>query len=202
MPAVPLAAGLLVVVSLSPVRGPGPRATRIEGIGATWGQRLRVAVLLTDASAAKEDAALSEAAARRAGLEAWRVPPSVTADGKYSQFLALKFAVERAVRDASVRWLFWCNDHTFVVAENLAAFVRSYGDVSEPLYLGSRLWGPCCGVFNSGAAGFALNRRALETLVRAWDPQQKKAPRACDATSRKAHAGRPASFVVTTAGAR
>ena len=48
--------GLLCIVSLSPVRGPGPRATRLGAIADTLGRRSRIAVLI---ARDHEDAALS-----------------------------------------------------------------------------------------------------------------------------------------------
>ena len=58
-----LIAGLLVIVSLSPVRGPGPRATRLEAMAETLGTRARMAVLTCDGH---EDAALSARTLARA----------------------------------------------------------------------------------------------------------------------------------------
>ena len=160
-------AGLLVVVSLSPVRGPGPRATRLEALAETVGQRARLAVLLADGH---EDAALSartlEAKNASGAIELWPLPAEDHGK-RYNQWKAMVFAFRRARRDPSVKWTVWANDHTFLVAENLACYLARF-DASQPHYLGMRMWGPCCGLFNSGAAGFAVSRGSLDLLGDRW----------------------------------
>lgn len=95
--------------------------------------------------------------------------------------------------------MFWANDHTFVIAENLACYLRTF-DASDVRYVGSRLWGPCCGTFNSGAAGFALSRRALAVLASHWagdelhkncDPRQQRAHVATCLVALEPEAGQP-----------
>ncbi|KAH8064496.1 hypothetical protein JL722_1372 [Aureococcus anophagefferens] len=127
-----LIAGLLVIVSLSPVRGPGPRATRLEAMAETLGTRARMAVLTCDGH---EDAALSVRTLARANASApSRSGPTTT--------------VPRA--------------------ENLACYLKARYDASTPHYVGTRMWGPCCGLFNSGAAGFAVSRASLDLLAARW----------------------------------
>ena len=78
------------------------------------------------------------------------------------------------------------NDHTFVIAENLACYLSGLSQ-SEPVYAGLRLWGPCCGLFNSAAAGYAVNRAAVELLVNRWREIDAGATdEKCDPSSKKA----------------
>lgn len=89
-----LVSSILVVVSLSPVRGPGPRASRIAAIGSTWGRRIRVAVLVCGEH--EDSGATLSALASSAEMEAWELPAGDHTP-RFSQFKALKFAVERQV---------------------------------------------------------------------------------------------------------
>ena len=63
-------ADLLAIVSVSPVGGPGPRATRVSSISHTWAKRCRVAILTLNASA---DAA--EPSIDTDMVELWQMPP-------------------------------------------------------------------------------------------------------------------------------
>ena len=174
--------GLLCIVSLSPVRGPGPRATRLGAIADTLGRRARIAVLI---ARDHEDAALSlqTLAARNAtgSIQAWELPIEDHTP-RFNQFRAHVYGLRRALGERH-RWFFWMNDHTFVIAENLACYLSGLSR-TEPVYAGLRLWGPCCGLFNSAAAGYAVNRAAVELLVNQWNggPSDEK----CDPSSKKA----------------
>ena len=150
--------GLLCIVSLSPVRGPGPRATRLGAIADTLGRRSRIAVLI---ARDHEDAALSlqTLAERNAtgSIRAWELPIEDHTP-RFNQFRAHVYGLRRALEERH-SWFFWMNDHTFVIAENLACYLSGLS-WTEPVYAGLRLWGPCCGLFNSAAAGYAVNRAA------------------------------------------
>ena len=114
-----LVEGLLCIVSLSPVRGPGPRATRLGAIADTLGRRSRIAVLI---ARDHEDAALSikTLAERNAtgSIQAWELP-AADHTPRFNQFRAHVYGLRRAL-EARHSWFFWMNDHTFVIAENLA----------------------------------------------------------------------------------
>ena len=177
--------GLLCIVSLSPVRGPGPRATRLGAIADTLGRRSRIAVLI---ARDHEDATLSlqTLAARNAtgSIQAWELP-AADHTPRFNQFRAHVYALQRALEERH-RWYFWMNDHTFVIAENLACYLSGLSR-TEPVYAGIRLWGPCCGLFNSAAAGYALNRPAVELLVKRWrEIDGSEADEKCDPHSKKA----------------
>ncbi len=174
--------GLLCIVSLSPVRGPGPRATRLGAIADTLGRRSRIAVLI---ARDHEDATLSikTLAERNAtgAIQAWELP-AADHTPRFNQFRAHVYGLRRALGERH-SWFFWMNDHTFVIAENLACYLNGLSR-SEPVYAGLRLWGPCCGLFNSAAAGYAVNRAAVGLLVAQWrsGPSDEK----CDPSSKKA----------------
>jgi len=78
--------------------------------------------------------------------------------------------VLRAVSAAGVDAVFMANDHTAVIAPNLACFLRGL-NFTEAAYAGHALRqrGTPPDTFNSGAAGYVLTRPTLDLLVRAWD---------------------------------
>jgi hypothetical protein len=167
---------LLVILSKSPVGGPGPRDTRMAAIQQTWGQMVPVVFLTLNATL---DA---ELLARRGAANArlWQLPPEDHAE-RFKQARAMQFAFTRVAADyPNVRWIFWGNDHTFVIPGNLRCLLAQH-DPGEFKYLGHRLYGPCCGTFNSGAAGFALSERAFRTLVTHWrEAGDRGILRSCD----------------------
>ncbi|KAJ1451059.1 hypothetical protein M885DRAFT_530795 [Pelagophyceae sp. CCMP2097] len=188
---------LLVVVSLSPVRGPGPRASRLSAISETWGARTNVAVLL---DAAHEDVELSRAAVRGASMRCWLVPPPQKSF-KFAQLHVYRFALGRAAREfpglsdggeasaaaPTINWFVWANDHTFLIVENLHCYLSTL-DARMPHYAGQRMWGPCCGSFNSGAAGFAISASAAKSLAFEW--RRANQTESCDVGDKKSHVAR------------
>lgn len=50
---------------------------------------------------------------------------------------SLRYAMQRVTEAYDPDFLFFCNEHTFVIAENLKCFVQGL-DSSEPVYLGNR----------------------------------------------------------------
>lgn len=162
---------LLVVLTVSAVPGPGPRITRLRAIRDTWGQRCRVAILTMDRE--HDLAALGgEHELGDGPVELWQLPNQDKKRG-VKQARAMRYALTRAASQPDVQWVFWANDHTFVVVQNLVCLLRDY-DAQELHYLGHRLNGPCCGNFNSGGAGFALSRGVLDRLTAQWAPGANK----------------------------
>mmetsp|Transcript_4488 Transcript_4488/g.6377 ORF Transcript_4488/g.6377 Transcript_4488/m.6377 type:complete len:332 (+) Transcript_4488:221-1216(+) len=175
---------VLIILTLSPVRGPGPRASRIDAIGETWGkraihsQRAKVAVLIDGQN---ENAAATKEACLDHDLISWDLPSSK--DQKFSQAKAMAYAFERAAT-LDFDWVLWGNDHTFLIVHRLLSYLDNKLDHTKLMYVGSRLYGPCCGVFNSGAAGFLLSKPAINLLTTQWrDPKNV----ACDLNNKRNH---------------
>ncbi|CAN0129448.1 unnamed protein product [Pylaiella littoralis] len=111
---------------------------------------------------------------RNAGENNFRaivVPDAVTHGGTDGDG-RLRYAMETVAKAYDPAFLFFCNEHTFVIAENLQCFVHGLNP-SKPMYLGNRFrkenqkeQGKA--LLNSGAAGFVLSRASLSLLVRAW----------------------------------
>ena len=115
----------------------------------------------------------------------WRVPPEVAAASDYH---AMQWAVARAAAPrggdepgvaaaaGAWRWVFWCNEHTFLVVENLVCLLRAHeramvagAPPARHSYIGAPLAvGDTGFVINSGAAGFALARPLADALARQW----------------------------------
>ena len=174
---VPRRDNLLVILSKSPVGGPGPRETRMAAILQTWGRLVPVVFLTLNATRDSE-------VLKRRGIERmtlWQLPVEDHRE-RYFQARAMQYAFTKAAGDPNLEWIFWGNDHTYVIPGNLRCLLQAHNP-GEYNYIGHRLNGPCCGDFNSGAAGFALSRRAIDTLLGHWTEAAKAdhAPvKACD----------------------
>ena len=177
--------GLLCIVSLSPVRGPGPRAARLGAIADTLGRRARIAVLI---ARDHEDAALSikTLAERNAtgSIQAWELPIEDHTP-RFNQFRAHVYGLRRAL-EARHSW-FFLDERPHVSGGGEPGLLLNGLSRTEPVYAGLRFWGPCCGLFNSAAAGYAVNRPAVELLVNRWREIDAGATdEKCDPSSKKA----------------
>ena len=71
---------------------------------------------------------------------------------------------------AKASYVFMANDHTAIIPENLACFLKSI-DPNKPSYAGRALAqkrGKSIEIFNSGAAGYVITRPTLELVERHW----------------------------------
>ena len=170
---------ILVILSKSPVGGPGPRETRMAAILDTWGQHISVVFLTLNST--HDTASLKQRGIHN--MELWQLPTKDHVE-RFSQPRAMQYAFTKAATEKNLQWIFWGNDHTFVIPGNLQCFLEQH-DANEYHYLGHRLNGPCCGDFNSGAAGFAVSRRAFDVLVNHWADapiRHEKPVQVCDFT--------------------
>ncbi|CAN0034019.1 unnamed protein product [Ectocarpus sp. 12 AP-2014] len=100
------------------------------------------------------------------------VPDDVTRGGTDGDG-RLRYVLARISEIYDPAFLFYCNEHTYVIAENLLCYTKSL-DPSDPVYLGNRFrregerdqQGKA--LLNSGAAGFVLSRGSLSLLHQAW----------------------------------
>jgi hypothetical protein len=69
-----------------------------------------------------------------------------------------------------LRFMMWCNDHTFVVGPNFLRFIKEElgGDHRRVVYAGKELKSGGR-EFNSGAAGIILSQASMESLVSMWN---------------------------------
>jgi hypothetical protein len=75
-------------------------------------------------------------------------------------------------------WMFIGGDDLFVIPSNLRAYLHTI-PTDEPVFLGRRFQIPGSQLFNSGGAGYGLNRKALQLLVDNLDnPKVRGAARA------------------------
>ena len=86
-------------------------------------------------------------------------------------------------KDAIQEWFFVCGTDTYVIVENLRQLLNSDAikrDTTKGrgLYLGRRFLEPNVGgaLFNSGGAGYALNRAALKLLMKSF-PEEYCGPK-------------------------
>lgn len=62
-------------------------------------------------------------------------------------------------------FFFQCDDDTYLLPENLRAFLAAAGPPDSEMFLGRRLEGSSGGLFNSGGAGYVLSRGAVRALL-------------------------------------
>ncbi|KAJ8608290.1 hypothetical protein CTAYLR_010382 [Chrysophaeum taylorii] len=157
-----------VTVVLPSVVNPAGRSRRLAAIAATWGARAHAIFVEHSGDASGFPEWSTEACDFPRRLEV-PVPPS--------QGVARLRWVLTTVNETD--FAFMVNDHTAVVPENLACYLRSL-DPAEPLYLGHALVQRGRGgdrMFNSGAAGYVLSRASLRLVARAF----YELPEACGA---------------------
>ncbi|CAM9993772.1 unnamed protein product [Discosporangium mesarthrocarpum] len=103
------------------------------------------------------------------------VPDELSTDGD----ARLRHVLTRIVAIHNPDFVFFCNEHTFVVPENLRCFVDRLDPV-DPVYLGNvcvarappplaESWIGLQVYLNSGAAGFILSRASLSLLRQGWE---------------------------------
>lgn len=132
---------------------------RVAMVRDTWGSRCDGFVVMSDQS----DASVSAARVTHEGKEEYsNIWQKVRSIWKY---------VHLHYRD-QFDWFIIGGDDLFVIPSNLRAYLRSDQvvaaagglDQSEPVFLGRRFQIPRGQLFNSGGAGYVLNRAALEVL--------------------------------------
>ncbi|CAM9697183.1 unnamed protein product [Choristocarpus tenellus] len=83
----------------------------------------------------------------------------------------MKYVLEQVHALHDPDFLFFCNEHTFLIPENLQCFVDNL-EPSKPVYLGHRFRKKGTvrkqADLNSGAAGFILSRSSLSLLHSEW----------------------------------
>eukprot|EP00903_Cladosiphon_okamuranus_P006467 g6327.t1 len=188
---------VLVMPSPPMVSGPSTRIDRLTTIRTTWGQDLvdngyhSVVFVVDEADTATVEEALKAWGALEAdplsadGEKSSRphqepksfrvvVVPDEISKGGVDGDGRLRYVLGRVSEAYDPAFLFYCNEHTFVIAENLACYVGGL-DPSEPRYLGNRFRkeeeerDQDKPLLNSGAAGFVLTRASLTLLTQAWE---------------------------------
>eukprot|EP00752_Nemacystus_decipiens_P009868 g8805.t1 len=176
------------------VSGPLTRIDRLTTIQATWGQDLvdggdnSVVFVVDESDTATSEEALkawgalasdplsaegdrtSHSRQETNGFRVVVVPDEISKGGVDGDG-RLRYVLDRVSEAYDPAFLFYCNEHTFVIAENLQCYVGGL-DPSAPVYLGNRFRReerdqerP---LLNSGAAGFVLSRASLSLLAQAW----------------------------------
>lgn len=161
---------VVILVTPSPVEGPGSRFDRLKVIHQTWGSRqpAHVKVLFTTDSL-KEDGGNGVLPSSSFLLLPEAYPPK-------DNMHRIQYSLEEGSRLFPMAEFFLvCNDHTFIIPENLLCYLSTYRDASPststttttPLFLGHRLTTTEGTSFHSGGAGFVLNRAATDALLSA-----------------------------------
>lgn len=86
----------------------------------------------------------------------------------------LKYVISQVYQQYNPDFVFFANDHTFIIPQHLCSFLESHKfDPEEHLYAGHALRpknqkkGKYA--FNSGASGYFLSRKSMKELIDAWE---------------------------------
>jgi hypothetical protein len=152
-----------ITIVLPSVVNPPKRPQRLKAIADTWGPKARAVFVGTKPS---NYPPLPFPAPCEGYPYALRVPASI---GEELGVERLRWVLAQASL-SKASYVFMANDHTAVIPENLACFLRSI-DPSKPAYAGRALAqkrGKSIEIFNSGAAGYVITRPTLELVERHW----------------------------------
>ena len=142
---------------------PPKRPQRLKAIAETWGPKARAVFVVTKPSTYPP---LPLPAPCEGYPYALQVPSSI---GEELGVERLRWVLAQALL-SKASYIFMANDHTAVIPENLACFLKSV-DPSKPAYAGRALAqkrGKSTEIFNSGAAGYVITRPTLELVERHW----------------------------------
>ena len=159
----PCAQHTFITIVLPSVVNPPKRPQRLRAIAETWGPKARAVFVTTKPSSYPPLPYPAPCEGYPFSLE---VPSSI---GEELGVERLRWVLSQTLV-AKVSYVFMANDHTAVIPENLACFLKSV-DPSKPAYAGRALAqkrGKSIEIFNSGAAGYVITRPTLELVERHW----------------------------------
>ena len=94
-----------------------------------------------------------------------RIPPTIPEDQGVKR---LQYVIGSVSNVFQSDFVFFVNDHTFVFPEKLCSFLKKYNKMSQ-LYAGHALKNDRdYFAFNSGAAGYVLSRRTVQSLLQSY----------------------------------
>lgn len=95
------------------------------------------------------------------------IPESIPIDSGVER---LNYVVRQITEKINPDFAYYVNDHTFVITENLDAFLLDQNP-QENFYAGHALQNAQGLSFNSGASGYILSRLTSKTLIQKWDEE-------------------------------
>lgn len=164
----------VVTVVLPSVVNPRGRLERLKAIAETWGPASKAVFVMHD---------------DEEGLESWnnfqlsefasitypaimRIPKEISVDQGVER---LVYVMNNIAKEgtAGPDFVFFANDHTFVIPEHLCLFLKDYSSkldfyAGHPLANEGLEYG-----FNSGASGYALSNMTIKKLVNAISQKKK-----------------------------
>ena len=177
----------IVILLQKSVVDPSHQMDRLKGIDkswANWAAQEEIPVF-----AAVEDSLLKEHGAismiRSLDTEGAGLPPGDMPKG-FGRFVN---ALLRIMTGQPASWYLIANDHSFIVPQNLAYFLRNATtDADAMVYSGTKLGLQYKGkplVFASGGAGLILSHTSIKALLVVWSIEGLEGPRRfCDSSSR------------------
>ncbi|CAJ1954356.1 unnamed protein product [Cylindrotheca closterium] len=161
-----------VTVVLPSVVNPKNRKRRLDSIFETWGPNARAIYVVHNVSEfpqADHHAVISEKSQPEDPYsypQILLVPPSISFNDGLPR---LNYVIRTVYEKVNPDFAFFVNDHTFVIPEHLCKYLEDKHP-EEDMYHGHAMKNQK-DIFNSGAAGYVLSRKTMQSLVQAWDKE-------------------------------
>jgi hypothetical protein len=149
---------------------PDARPRRLVNIAKTWGPSSRAIFVVHATNEYPEGHNIDEASASITYPQNLLLPAQINIDEGVAR---LEHVIRTVHKNIDPDFVFFVNDHTFVLPGNLCQFLKEH-DSSKDLYAGHALKGKKETAFNSGAAGYVLSRLTMERLINEWDTPDSK----------------------------
>ena len=152
------------------VVNPEARSLRLANIAKTWGPSSNAIFVVHNMNEYVDGQNIDEAPESRTYPQNLLLPEQIYVDAGVAR---LEHVIRKLHKDINAEFVFFVNDHTFVLPGNLCKFLKEH-DSSKGLYAGHALKRKSETAFNSGAAGYVLSRTTIEKLINEWDKPDSK----------------------------
>ena len=152
------------------VVNPEARSLRLANIARTWGPSSNAIFVVHNMNEYVDGQNIDEGPESRTYPQNLLLPEQINVDAGVAR---LEHVIRKLHKDINAEFVFFVNDHTFVLPGNLCKFMKKH-DSSKDLYAGHALKRKSETAFNSGAAGYVLSRTTIEKLINEWDKPDSK----------------------------
>ena len=179
-----------VTVVLPSVVNPKGRKRRLDAITETWGPSSH-AIYITHPNTDSEYSILPLKTTTVTSFpRIMSVPTNIATEEEGVP--RLKYVIQEIYQKYDPEFAFFANDHTFIIPENLCLYLNTLNaKPDEHLYAGHALRPKgqkgLQYAFNSGASGYFLSRKTMQTLTQKWN----EGDAICEGNGRKWLQGNP-----------
>lgn len=166
-----------VTVVLPSVVNPKGRKKRLNAIASTWGPMSRAIYIThpgTDSDFSFSDWNGKDSAGSTVFPQIMPIDPTIATENQQG-IARLKHVITQVSQRFNPDFAFFVNDHTFVIPQHLCSFLQKHHfQPDQHLYAGHALRpknqrGDIPFAFNSGASGYFLSRKTMQSLIGKWE---------------------------------